>query len=72
MAGTGDHHHAASALKIEAYCVKCKAPREIENPAFVTMKNGRCAAKGSCPHCGATIYKILSKECSRQLEEDKG
>jgi hypothetical protein len=58
-------------VKIESYCVKCRTSREIEKPIFVTMKNGRCAAKGPCVHCGATIYKILSKECSQRLEDKK-
>jgi hypothetical protein len=36
----------------EAYCVKCRAKREIKNPEQVTMKNGRPATKGTCPVCG--------------------
>ena len=45
----------------EGYCVKCKAKKNIVNPADVTMKNGRPATKGTCPDCGTTIYKIGSK-----------
>ena len=26
----------------------------------VTMKNGRPAMKGKCPHCGTGLYRILS------------
>ncbi|MGO9178484.1 MAG: DUF5679 domain-containing protein, partial [Candidatus Limnocylindrales bacterium] len=25
----------------EAYCVKCKAKREVKNPEQITMKNGK-------------------------------
>jgi Domain of unknown function (DUF5679) len=46
--------------KYEAYCVKCKAKREFEGQE-VTMKNGRKAAKGSCPVCGTTVMRILGK-----------
>lgn len=54
-------------MKIEAYCVKCKAKREVTNPARISMKNGRFAAKGTCSVCGTSVFKILSKECSDQM-----
>lgn len=41
-----------------AYCVKCKAPREITDPKVITMKNGRPATEGRCPVCGTRIFKI--------------
>jgi hypothetical protein len=46
---------------MEAYCVKCKAKREMENAQQVTMKNGRKAQKGSCQKCGTGMYRILGK-----------
>lgn len=58
-------------MKIEAWCVKCKAAREIDDPELVSMKNGRSAAKGKCPQCGAVLYKILSRECADKLGEEK-
>ncbi len=45
----------------QAYCVKCKAKRDMQNEQQVTMKNGRKAAKGTCPVCGTGMYKILGK-----------
>jgi hypothetical protein len=47
-------------MAVEAYCVKCKAKREMNNPQDVTMKNGRPAVKGVCPVCGTGMYKIKS------------
>jgi len=47
---------------MEAYCVKCKAKREIKNPQEVTMKNGRRAMKGICPVCGTKLFRILGKK----------
>ncbi|MGQ9572375.1 MAG: DUF5679 domain-containing protein [Dehalococcoidia bacterium] len=41
-----------------AYCLKCRAKREMRNPQQVTLKNGRPATKGSCPNCGTTMYRI--------------
>ncbi|MDP8023118.1 MAG: DUF5679 domain-containing protein [Nitrososphaeria archaeon] len=46
---------------VEAYCVKCRAKREIKNPQEITLKNGRKAIKGVCPVCGTTLYRILGK-----------
>lgn len=45
----------------EAYCVKCKAKRDMVNAAEVTMKNGRRALKGTCPSCGTGMFRILGK-----------
>ena len=44
---------------MEAYCVKCKAKKEIKDPKQVKMKNGRSAMKGRCPVCGTGLYRIL-------------
>jgi Domain of unknown function (DUF5679) len=46
--------------KYEAYCVKCKAKREFDGEE-TTLKNGRRAAKGTCPVCGTTVMRILGK-----------
>jgi len=37
---------------LEAYCVKCKAKKEMKNTKAVTMKNGKPASQGVCPTCG--------------------
>ena len=43
---------------VQAYCVKCKAKREMKDPVAVTLKNGKPATKGECPVCGTTIMRI--------------
>lgn len=42
----------------QAYCVKCKAKREMKNPQNITMKNGKKAAQGVCPVCGTKLFRI--------------
>ena len=42
----------------QAYCVKCKATREISNPAQVQLKNGRPATQGTCSVCGTKVFRI--------------
>lgn len=51
-------------MAAEAYCVKCRAKREIKDPQEVTMKNGRPAMKGVCPVCGTAIFRIGSGSSS--------
>lgn len=56
----GFHFHTEKGGDMaDAYCVKCKAKKEILNATEVTMKNGRPALKGVCPTCGTGLYKIL-------------
>jgi len=45
--------------KGSAYCIKCKAEREMKNVRIVTMKNGRKARKGVCSVCGSGMYKMI-------------
>ena len=43
---------------MKAYCVKCRASREIKNPRAMTMKSGRPATQGVCPVCGTKMFRI--------------
>ena len=43
---------------MEAYCLKCRTKREMQNPEQVTMKNGKPATKGTCPVCSTQMYRI--------------
>ena len=43
---------------MEAYCMKCKAKKEMKNPTVVTMKNGKPATEGTCSECGTKMFKI--------------
>ena len=46
----------------EAYCVKCREKREIQNPKEVTMKNGRNAVEGTCPVCGTKLFLMVGNK----------
>jgi DNA topoisomerase I len=43
---------------IEAYCVKCKAMRPVQDAAAMFMSNGRPATRGKCAVCGGSLFKI--------------
>ncbi|MBU1014977.1 hypothetical protein KKI17_00860 [Patescibacteria group bacterium] len=47
----------------EAYCVKCRAKREMSDPKEVEINakggNKRRALQGICPNCGTKMMRIL-------------
>lgn len=46
---------------VTARCMKCKTQVEVKNPENYIMKNGMKAIKGTCPHCGTKVFRILGK-----------
>ena len=55
-------------MEITAYSVKEKATVPVQNPAVVTMKNGRKAVQGLSP-AGNKVFRILSKSDAEALEK---
>lgn len=51
----------AGSSAAEAYCVKCRAAREVDDPRQVIMKNGTLAMAGSCAQCGTRVFRIGTK-----------
>jgi len=47
---------------VDAYCVKCKAKKEMKDAKEVTMKNGRKAMKGKCPDCDTSMFRIMGNK----------
>ncbi len=43
---------------MQAYCVKCRAKKEMKDPKSITMKNGKPATQGICPSCGTKMFRI--------------
>lgn len=50
-------------MATEAYCVKCKAKRDMANEKEVEMKGKggktRRAMQGTCPKCGTKMFRIM-------------
>jgi DNA topoisomerase I len=44
--------------KIEGYCFKCKAKRDMVDPTAEYSAGGSPGTRGTCPVCGGTIYKM--------------
>lgn len=59
-------------MAVVAYCVKCKAKKEMVDPQEGVTKNGRVITKGTCPDCGTKMSLIggvaKKQNTSRSLE----
>ena len=60
-------------MAVVAYCVKCKAKKEMVDPQEGVTKNGRVITKGTCPDCGTKDVphhgespRNSSSHCSRE------
>src|SRR5688572_1058801 len=42
---------------MEAYCMKCKTKREINEPQAVFNKAGAPVTRGICPVCGTALFR---------------
>jgi pimeloyl-ACP methyl ester carboxylesterase len=45
---------------IEAYCVKCRQKRAIQEAKKITTKKGRNAMEGTCAVCGTRLFRFIS------------
>jgi pimeloyl-ACP methyl ester carboxylesterase len=52
---------AESGNTYEAYCVKCKVKRSVQNASRTVTKNGRNAIEGICPVCGIRLFRFTGK-----------
>jgi len=43
---------------MEAYCVKCRAKKQMKDPKAITMKNGKSATQGVCSTCETKMFRI--------------
>ena len=43
---------------MEAYCVKCKTKREMQDPEPVFTASGTPATRGKCPVCGTGMFRM--------------
>jgi len=43
---------------MEAYCMKCKAKREIKDPVASFNARGSAVTVGVCPVCGTKLYRV--------------
>ena len=49
---------STKSTNVQAYCVKCKAKRDVKEPIQTKLKNGRPAIKGTCSKCGTKMSRL--------------
>ncbi len=53
---------------MEAYCVKCKTKREMQNPQALFNAKGSPYSKGTCPVCGTGMMRFGGTEAHAGME----
>jgi DNA topoisomerase-1 len=56
---------------MQAYCLKCKAKREMQDPRPVFTANGSPATRGICPVCGTKMFKMGRTPAHEGLDPDE-
>ncbi|MEA3440082.1 MAG: type I DNA topoisomerase [Chloroflexota bacterium] len=56
---------------MEAYCVKCKEKRQIENSQAVFTNGGTPATSGVCPVCGTKMFRMGRTEAHEGMTAPK-
>tara|TARA_B100001964_G_scaffold200112_1_gene226852 strand:- start:22485 stop:24881 length:2397 start_codon:yes stop_codon:yes gene_type:complete len=53
---------------MEAYCVKCKVKRTVQNPVATYTKKAQPGTKGVCGECGTGLYRMGNTPAHEGLE----
>ena len=56
---------------MQAYCVKCKTKREVQNPEPVFTSNGTPATRGVCQVCGTKMFRMGRTPAHEGLDPDE-
>ena len=56
---------------VQAYCVKCKTKREIENPQPEFTATGTPGTRGTCSVCGTSVFRMGRTPAHEGLEPPK-
>lgn len=56
---------------MEAYCVKCKTKREMNDPQPIFNRRGTPATRGICPVCGTALFRTGKTEAHAGMDVTK-
>ena len=56
---------------MQAYCMKCRTKREIQDPRPVFTSNERPATQGVCPVCGTKVFKMGNTPAHEGLDPEE-
>ena len=52
---------------MEAYCVKCKQKRQVNNAEATFTSRGMAATRGVCSVCGTKVYRMGATDAHKGL-----
>ena len=50
----------SEAIAMQAYCMKCRAKRDLQSPQAVFTKSGAPGTRGQCGECGTKLFRMGS------------
>ena len=56
-------------MEFEGYCLKCRKKQMIKEGSIGETSKGQPMARGTCPKCGATVARFLSKNVAYAGED---
>jgi DNA topoisomerase I len=56
---------------LEAYCVKCKTKREMQDPRPDFTSKGTPGTRGTCPVCGTTLFRMGRTPAHESLDASR-
>lgn len=59
-------------MELEAYCMKCRTKRPVQNPTAEYNALGRAVTRGTCPVCGTALYRIGETPAHAHVPKPEG
>ncbi len=56
---------------MQAYCMKCRTKREMQDPEAVFTSNGTPATRGTCPVCGTKMFRMGRTPAHEELDPEE-
>ena len=57
--------------EIEAYCMSCREKTPMENPQPIWTRRGAPGLRGTCAHCGTTVFRMGRTAAHARLRRPK-
>ena len=57
--------------EFEAYCMSCRAKTPMENPQPIWTRRGTPGLRGTCAHCGTTVFRMGKTAAHARLRRPK-
>ncbi len=66
-----EHDAIEDEEEIEAYCMSCREKTPMENPQPIWTRRGAPGLRGTCAHCGTTVFRMGKTAAHERLRRPK-